>query len=294
LIDKKQRDDTQLPETHHTKSPCRLISTPAEGEFACNSWNENNYFEADPLPRIDVIGSKISVCDTGTALQLLEQRIASGNGGYVCFTNVHAVVMGHREPDFQRITGESLLSVADGKPVYWVAKAKGAQGAGHVPGPDFMLQAIRRFPGAGHFFYGSTPPVLEALVQSLARQIPGLKVCGTFSPPFRPLTEDEQESVVGDIRASRASFVWVGLGAPKQERWIAENWQALKPAVLLGVGAAFDFHAGTLQRAPARLRDVGLEWLYRLLQEPSRLWRRYLVTNTLFIYYLIRRRLGFQ
>lgn len=251
-------------------------------------------FEADPLPRIDVVGSKISVCDCGSAMRLLEQRIASGDGGYVCFTNVHAVVMGNREPDFQRITRESLLSVADGKPVYWVAKAKGARGVGHVPGPDFMLQAIRRFPEAGHFFYGSTPLVLDALVESLARQIPGLKVSGRFSPPFRPPTAQEQEDILRDIRESRASFVWVGLGAPKQERWIAQNWQALKPAVLLGVGAAFDFHAGTLQRAPARLRDVGLEWLYRLLQEPSRLWRRYLITNTLFIYYLIRQRLGFQ
>jgi N-acetylglucosaminyldiphosphoundecaprenol N-acetyl-beta-D-mannosaminyltransferase len=245
--------------------------------------------ESDLPPRIDVVGSKVSVCDSETALQLLEHRTAAGHGGYVCFINVHAAVMGRMEPDFQRITRDSLLSVADGKPVYWVARAKGARGAAHMPGPDFMLEAIRRFPDLGHFFYGSTPQVLAALVRSLSEQIPSLKVCGTFSPPFRSLTAEEQEAVVRQIRDSHAFFVWVGLGAPKQERWMSENCRALKPAVLLGVGAAFDFHAGTLQRAPARLRAAGLEWLYRLLQEPSRLWKRYLITNTLFVYYLIRR-----
>lgn len=244
--------------------------------------------------RVDVVGSQISICDAERALRLLEQGIALGNGGYVCFTNVHTAVMGHREPGFRKITNSSLLSVADGKPVYWAAKAKGVQQIGHIPGPDFMLDVLRRFPDRGHFFYGSTSEVLSALIQSLHEQIPGLKVSGVLSPPFRPLTAQERAEIIRQIRNAGAAFIWVGLGAPKQERWMSDTWQSLKPAILFGVGAAFDFHSGTLRRAPRGIRRLGLEWLYRLLQEPRRLWKRYLVTNTLFVYYLIRRRLGFQ
>lgn len=242
-------------------------------------------------PRIDVLGSKISACDSQAALQLLEECTESKVGGFVCFTNVHAAVMGHREPEFRLITNSSLLSVADGKPVYWVARATGNSQVGHVAGPDFMLCALQRFPQFGHFFYGSTPQVLESLVASLQERIPGLKICGTFSPPFRPLNTDERLEVVRMIRATNAKFIWVGLGAPKQEKWMAEISDDLQPAILFGVGAAFDFHAGVLQRAPKWLRRTGLEWLYRLTQEPKRLWKRYLITNTLFVYYLIRRKI---
>lgn len=241
-------------------------------------------------PRVDVIGSRISACDAETTLQLLDERIASGEGGYVCFTNVHATVMGYREPRFQNITNSSLLSLADGKPVYWVARSKSARSIGHVPGPDFMLQAMHKFPGRGHFLYGSTPQVLKALVESLQERIPDLKISGTFSPPFRPLSEAERTEVVRQIRVARAEFVWVGLGAPKQEQWMSEMWASLKPALLFGVGAAFDFHAGILERAPLVIRRLGLEWFYRLLQEPKRLWKRYLVTNALFVYYIVCRR----
>lgn len=243
-------------------------------------------------PRIDVLGSKISVCDGQAALNVLEECIGGKVGGFVCFTNVHAAVMGYQDPEFRRITNSSLLSVADGKPVYWAARAAGNSDIGHVAGPDFMLSALSQFPQAGHFFYGSTSQVLQSLVVSLQERIPALNVCGTFSPPFRPLDVEERADVVRMIRTSGAKFIWVGLGAPKQEKWMAEISDDLKPAILFGVGAAFDFHAGVLQRAPLWLRRRGLEWLYRLIQEPKRLWKRYLVTNTLFVYYLIRRKIS--
>jgi N-acetylglucosaminyldiphosphoundecaprenol N-acetyl-beta-D-mannosaminyltransferase len=150
-----------------------------------------------------------------------------------------------------------------------------------------MMATLRRFPRRRHFFYGSTPAVLATLQVALLRLIPDLNICGACSPPFRALSEAEQQRDLQSIRESGAEFVWVGLGAPKQERWMAGNWQSLCPAILLGVGAAFDFHAGNVRRAPGVLRVLGLEWLYRLAQEPRRLWKRYLVTNSLFMFYLI-------
>jgi N-acetylglucosaminyldiphosphoundecaprenol N-acetyl-beta-D-mannosaminyltransferase len=238
--------------------------------------------------RVSVIDSEVSACDMNGALEQLEARLQQSEGGYVCFTNVHATVMGRRDPGFRAITNGSFLSVADGKPVYWVARAKGVLDVGHVPGPDFFIHAIKRFANKRHFFYGSTPEVLPQLIAELNRAVPSLHVCGTLSPPFRPLSNRDKQEHYAAIRAARADIVWVGLGAPKQEQWMAEAWQELTPCILLGVGAAFDFHAGTVRRAPRALGHLGLEWLYRLLQEPRRLWRRYLVTNSLFLAYLIK------
>ena len=223
-----------------------------------------------------------------TAQQAVADRLANGSGGYVCFTNVHAVVTGRRDARFRDVTNESFLSLADGKAVFWAGRARGARDLGHVPGPDFMLAALRRFATHRHYFYGGAPATLDALVARLRETIPGLNVCGAYSPPFRPQTEAERREDCARIRDAGAEFVWMGLGAPKQELWMAASAEELRPAILFGVGAAFDFHAGTVRRAPAWMRTLGLEWLYRLCQEPRRLWRRYLVTNSLFVTYLIR------
>jgi N-acetylglucosaminyldiphosphoundecaprenol N-acetyl-beta-D-mannosaminyltransferase len=237
--------------------------------------------------RIRIVDSAISLCDEEAALRAVAERLENGRGGYVCFTNVHAVVTGRRDARFRTVTNESFLSLADGKAVYWAGRARGARELGHVPGPDFMLAALQRFPSHRHYFYGSTPVTLAALVERLRVIVPGLNVCGAYSPPFRPQTEAERREDCDRIRASGAEFVWMGLGAPKQELWMAATAAELRPAILFGVGAAFDFHAGTVRRAPRWLRALGLEWLYRLCQEPRRLWRRYLVTNSLFITYLL-------
>jgi N-acetylglucosaminyldiphosphoundecaprenol N-acetyl-beta-D-mannosaminyltransferase len=236
--------------------------------------------------RIDVLGSRISACDMDGALLALRERVVSGEGGYVCFTNVHTVVEGRGDLGFRRITNGSFMSLADGKPVYWVARLRNGAAVGHAPGPDTMLSLLERDPAAGHFFYGSTPETLARLRESLLARIPGLVVSGAISPPFRPLTAAETREHLATIRASGAAFVWVGLGAPRQEAWMAQHWRDLAPAILLGVGAAFDFHAGTTRRAPAWMRRAGLEWLYRLWREPRRLLKRYAVTNSRFLYYL--------
>jgi N-acetylglucosaminyldiphosphoundecaprenol N-acetyl-beta-D-mannosaminyltransferase len=244
-------------------------------------------------PRVDVIGSLVSACTLQGALDQVERGLEEGGGGYVCFTNVHAVVEGRRNKELQQVTNRSFLSVADGKPVYWVGRAKGARGIGHSPGPDFLHAAVRRFATQGHYFYGSTPEVLALLRSELRRCQPDLQICGMYSPPFRRLSAEDLEQHYADIRASGARFLWVGLGAPKQELWMAEAARHLPGIFLFGVGAAFDFHAGTLKRAPVGWGKLGLEWLYRLLQEPRRLWKRYLVTNSLFLAYVLRDALGF-
>jgi N-acetylglucosaminyldiphosphoundecaprenol N-acetyl-beta-D-mannosaminyltransferase len=244
--------------------------------------------QASLPPRVSVIGSQISVCDRAGALQVLRDALTSGQGGYMCFTSVHGTVMGRQDARFLSVTNNSLLSVADGKPVYWVGRCGGGPGIGHLPGPDFMPRVLESFADKGHFFYGSTPEVLEALVQRLRSCIPGIKICGTLSPPFRQLSSEEIAANYAQIRASGAAFVWVGLGAPKQEYWMADSWQQLSPAILMGVGAAFDFNACTLRRAPLFWRRLGLEWLYRLSQEPRRLWKRYLVITTSFAYFVLR------
>jgi N-acetylglucosaminyldiphosphoundecaprenol N-acetyl-beta-D-mannosaminyltransferase len=241
-----------------------------------------------PPERVTIVRSQISACDTAGALDCVESGLREGTGGYVCFTNVHTTVMGRRDSQIRAVTNRSFLSLADGKPIYWLGRFRAGRRLGHVPGPDFMLAALKRFPDRPHFLYGSTPAVLARLTQELRAQVPGLNICGTFSPPFRVLTEADKAEHLEIIRRSNAQFVWVGLGAPKQERWMSECWQALAPAMLFGVGAAFDFHAGVIRRAPRLMRDLGLEWLHRLATEPHRLGRRYLVTNGLFLWYLLR------
>lgn len=235
------------------------------------------------LERVPVLGSLISDCDCESGLRILDPATRGSRGGYVCFTNVHTAVLGHEDLAMRSITNQSLLSMADGKPIYWVARARGAKRVDHCPGPDFFIEVLKRYPQAGHFFYGSSPEVLNRLTRNLVDLVPGVVVSGSMSPPFRELSEAERMSHYEVIRQSGAAFVWVGLGAPKQERWMSDAWKELGPCVALGVGAAFDFLAGEVRRAPATMGRMGLEWLYRLAQEPRRLWRRYLVTNTKFV-----------
>jgi N-acetylglucosaminyldiphosphoundecaprenol N-acetyl-beta-D-mannosaminyltransferase len=236
------------------------------------------------LRRTNVLGSQVSICDMAGSLDAVATRLSEGGGGYVCFTNAHTAVMGRRDPTFCSITNGSFMSVADGKPVYWVGRANGEPGMGHVPGPDFFVRALEKFRDRRHFLYGATAATLVRLKQRLQTQIPGLEFCGTLAPSFR-ITPAEIESHRQTIRAARPEFVWIGLGAPKQERWMAESWQALAPALVFGVGAAFDFHSGVIKRAPRFLQSLGFEWAHRLSQEPRRLGRRYLVANSLFLAY---------
>ena len=207
----------------------------------------------------------------------------------VCVCNAHSVVTALHQPDFMRAVTSADLATPDGAPVAWMLRRLGVAGQQRVNGPDLMLEACEHAAACGVsvFLYGNTEATLQRLQQRLQARWPALRIAGAHSPPFRALTADEDQAIIQQINASGAGIVWVSLGCPKQELWMAEHHGRVQ-AVMVGVGAAFDFHAGTVARAPRWMREHGLEWLHRLASEPRRLWKRYLVTNTLFVLAAVR------
>lgn len=211
----------------------------------------------------------------------------------VFLCNAHSVVTAGREPGFADVLAAADLAAPDGMPVAWMLRRLGHSGQPRVDGPGLMLHtcALAAERGVAVFLYGSDDATLAELDRRLREAFPGLVVAGRLAPPFREATPDEDRAAVERINASGAGIAWVALGCPKQERWIAAHKGRIR-AVMIGVGAAFDYHAGTLRRAPRWMREAGLEWLHRLWQEPHRLWRRYLVTNTLFVIGALRQLAG--
>lgn len=238
--------------------------------------------------RFRVLNCYISRTNLQHATQAVLDRIATGEGGYVCFSNVHTVVTALSDRRLCEITNSSVLSMPDGRPLSLIANYRGLTDVGQVAGPDFLPYFLANAKDVRHFFYGSTPETLKRLIENLRRHFPHAIIVGSYSPPFRELVDDEIHGILTLIQRARPDVIWVGLGAPKQEYWMANHWAALKPAILMGVGAAFDFHAGRVARVPNWMKRLSLEWIFRLYQEPRRLWRRYLVTNSLFLYYLVK------
>ena len=253
--------------------------------------------EGSPAPqtqeRVDVLGVGISNTSPAKALRTIGSWIEDGRRSYVCLTPVSGVMAAQRDPKVMRSLNGAGLTVPDGMPMVWAGRYAGAEGIERVYGPDLMAsvcsEAAKR--GWKSFIYGGDQGVAERLIDRLRARFPGLEIAGFHSPPFRPLSPQEETSVVEQINASGAELVWVGLSTPKQDLWMAEMIERLRaPVVLLGVGAAFDVHAGLKRQPPAWLGPLGLFWLYRLLQEPRRLWRRYLVDNPQFLLAIVRRR----
>ena len=203
----------------------------------------------------------------------------------ICATSVHGLVEAWRDPAFRAVLNEAALITPDGMPLVWVGWLRGRSAMNRVYGPDLMLEICRLSADTRirHFFYGGAPGVAEQLAGKLAERFPGLNVAGWHCPPFRELTPIELEEVVACVNGASPDVVWTGLGTPRQERWAAAVRSKLTAKVVVTVGAAFDFHAGRLRQAPRLLQRAGLEWAYRLAQEPSRLWRRYLRNNPLFV-----------
>jgi N-acetylglucosaminyldiphosphoundecaprenol N-acetyl-beta-D-mannosaminyltransferase len=207
-----------------------------------------------------------------------------GESRYVCIATVNNVIEAYDDPAYREVMDGADLVTPDGVPLVWALRLLGVDGATRVYGPDLTPILCERAAALGVpvGFYGGTPEVLEAMAANLLRRYPALQMAYSHSPPFRPLTPDEEARVVASINRSGARILFVGLGAPKQERWMAEHKGAVE-AVMVGVGAAFDFLAGRKRQAPAILQRLGLEWLFRLLNEPRRLWRRYLYRNPRFV-----------
>lgn len=239
------------------------------------------------LPYTQILKTNINILTLDETVDYLDKHLDELRGKYICVSNVHTTVMAYRDEDYRKVQNGSVINLPDGKPLSIVQRRYGYEKAGRVPGPDLMprIFALSVQRGYRHYFYGSRQETLDKLISNLKRQYPGLQIVGSFSPPFRSLTEEEDQKVIKAINDTKPDFIWIGLGAPKQEKWMAEH-QGQVSGVMLGVGAGFDFHAGTVKRAPKWMQEVCIEWLWRMLQDPARLLPRYLDTNTAFLYYL--------
>lgn len=233
---------------------------------------------------VNVIGAPIDRLNFTEAIDCISAWSKLRESRYVCITNVHSVVTASEDADFSSVLKAADMCTPDGAPVAWVMRKLGHKDQVRVNGPDLMWQycAHAQITGESFYLYGGEQKTLDVLLARLKACFPDLKIAGSYSPPFRQLTEQEDSEIIEQINASGAGIVWVSLGCPKQEKWMFDHRGKIN-AVMIGVGAAFDYHAGTIKRAPLWMQNSGLEWLHRLCSEPRRLWKRYLVTNTLFV-----------
>ncbi|MBI5690666.1 MAG: WecB/TagA/CpsF family glycosyltransferase [Verrucomicrobia bacterium] len=243
-------------------------------------------------PRYNVIGFGISALTFGQARELIVAQRGRVRRGYVCLGTVHSLIAAGDEPGLRRIFNTSWLTTPDGMPLVWL----GPRGVERVYGPDLLLAvcATGRAVGLRHYFYGGAPGVATELAARLVARFPGLEIVGTHTPPFRPLEPAEFTAWRAEIARLRPDVIWVGLGSPKQERFMAAHWRDLDAGVLIGVGAAFDFHSGRVPQAPRWMQRSGLEWLFRLGTEPRRLGPRYLRANPLFLLRLFAQKTGLR
>jgi N-acetylglucosaminyldiphosphoundecaprenol N-acetyl-beta-D-mannosaminyltransferase len=240
------------------------------------------------LNQFSILGVNISAIDIGDACYLAESAISRREKVYISTCPVSTIMESKRSEKVLTSVNCADLATPDGMPMVWVGKLLGYKNIRRVYGPELMQKIceISQKKGYRNYLYGSSPDVLSKLSDKLNIKYPNLVISGSFSPPFRKLTKDEDNKIVTDINSSNPDIVWVGLGSPKQDLWMHEHRHKINAPVMIGVGAAFDFIAGTKPQAPRWMRKVGLEWFFRLMTEPKRLWRRYLVNNTLFIWYV--------
>jgi N-acetylglucosaminyldiphosphoundecaprenol N-acetyl-beta-D-mannosaminyltransferase len=244
---------------------------------------------AAPRKGQPVLEAFIDALSWDEAIGLITQWGAARESRYVCICNVHSVVTTTSDVEFKIAVNNADMATPDGAPIAWTLRRLGHRSQERINGPDLMMKYLAEAERLDQvvFFYGSTETTLARLRVALNGQFPRLRIGGTYSPPFRPLSLEEDEGIVNTINESGANVVFVGLGCPKQEKWMAEHRGRIN-AVMVGVGAAFDYHAGVIKRAPIWWQRNGLEWLYRLGSEPRRLFKRYLITNTLFVVGLLR------
>ena len=248
--------------------------------------------------RVDVFGALITPVSLSQAVFLVEEKILENKDGgsgpfcgdYICVCPVSSIIEATDDPEFREIVKNSFLSTPDGMPVVWYIKRKGYENVTRVYGPDLMREVfyISEEKGYLHYFYGGTEEILFMLKEKLLKKFPRLNICGMYAPPFRPLTGEEEADVISNILENKPDIVWVGIGSPKQEKWMSHITGKVDNVLFVGVGAAFNFYAGTVKQAPVWMQKNGLEWLFRLICEPGRLWKRYLYGNSKFIYLVLK------
>lgn len=253
---------------------------------AINSYEGIRMIEMKMKDTCKIMGVNIAVTDMDRTVALIDESLERWRGKYICVANVHTTVTASKEEDYLAIQNNAALALPDGGPLSKYSREKGFQDAKRVTGPDLMQEILKKSGEKKwkHYFYGSTQETLDMLKEKLAERYPDAEVVGMYSPPFRELTPQEDAQIVKDINAANPDFVWVGLGAPKQERWMAAHEDRVQ-ALMIGVGAAFDYEAGNIKRAPEWMQKANLEWLYRMMQDPKRLFKRYFQTNIKYLFW---------
>jgi N-acetylglucosaminyldiphosphoundecaprenol N-acetyl-beta-D-mannosaminyltransferase len=252
----------------------------------------NPFFRDTSLPpRTNVLGVGAHAFDVQSAKAFFLTALKRHRKGYVCFTSVHGVMEAQNDLELRRIYDEALVVAPDGMPLVWVGQAQGFHSMERIAGPEMMLELMgsAEFRGFSHFLCGGEPGMAEELRGKLQQKFPGVNICGVFTPPFRPMKVDEERALVEAVHRVQPDIIWVGLGAPKQERFMAHYLPLLDTTLMMGVGAAFLLHTGRIKDSPRWVKRAGMQWMHRLLQEPTRLWRRYLLRNPSFLL-----RIGFQ
>lgn len=237
------------------------------------------------IPTCNILGVNIAAIDMACLLDYLDNNIHDLSGDYICVSNVHTTVTAYEDEEYRKVQNGGIMAIPDGGPLSSVGQKRGFKNMKRTTGPSLMgeifkISAAKRY---RHYFYGSTDETLKKLYAVLTETYPGIQIAGMYSPPFRPMTEEEDKEIVERINETKPDFVWVGLGAPKQEKWMAAH-QGRVNGLMIGVGAGFDYYAGNIERAPEWMQKSNLEWVYRLLQDPRRLFGRYWHTNTKFIW----------
>lgn len=229
-----------------------------------------------------ILGVNIAVTNMAQTVQYIENNLEELRGKYICVSNVHTTIMAHDNPAYRNVQNSAAIALPDGKPLSVVSRKRGYTEAERVTGPDLMGELFARENGLKHFFYGDKEETLQILQQKLKEKYPDIQITGMISPPFRSLSQEEEKAYIQQINDSGADIIWIGLGAPKQENWMYEH-QGMLHGVMIGVGAGFSYHAGLIKRAPKWMQRMSLEWFYRLMQDPVRLFKRYFTTNLKFM-----------
>jgi N-acetylglucosaminyldiphosphoundecaprenol N-acetyl-beta-D-mannosaminyltransferase len=244
--------------------------------------------------QVNVLGVGVHAVDPERAALFLRDQIDGGGKGYVCLAGVHGIMEAQRDPGLKSIFAKAVLVAPDGMPTVWIGRGQGFREMQRVFGPDLMIDIFARkeFRDCVHFLCGGEAGVAENLRNALLRRFPWAKIAGTYTPPFRPMTSDEEMELAAKVRSAHPDIIWVGLSTPKQERFMSRYLPLLDTKLMIGVGAAFLFHTGAIRDSPDWVKRAGLQWLHRLFQEPSRLWKRYVLNNPPFVFRVLLQLLG--
>ena len=248
------------------------------------------------IRRVNVLGVGVTPLDARQTIDVIDEAIRENAKSYICVTGVHGIMEAQQDANLRSIINQSMLTTADGRPTVWVGRLQGFRKMKQLTGPNLMLQLSEESVAKGqtHFYYGGADGVAEELKKTMEARYPGLRVVGTYTPPFRALTADEECELQETVARLKPDLFWVGLSTPKQEKFMAQHLGKLDTKVMLGVGAAFDMHTGRIKDVPEWFKATGLQWIHRIWQDPRRLWKRYLYNNPRFVVRITAQLLGFR